>query len=226
MCFVGAFDFYRCGCHPGQQNWVRPLEVRVFIISKKFIKMMENIFQYHGEDISRWWRIYFKMMENIFQDYGEYISRWWKRYFQMIKNIFQVEKVTGVATGLRLDPAKLTQSTLHCAWVNIGSGRTEKVWFKIYLAVFFWTQMPDEANCVSLDHNCWFWDNQSGWTKFWGNNYSFRNDSCQPSQSVLEFNIIFNTFKDLRLSLRHQTDNLRFKTLNLLSVEFALTVHW
>ena len=56
-------------------------------------------------------------------------------------------------------------------------------------------------------------------------NYSFRNDSCQPSQSVLEFNIIFKTLKDLRLSLRHQTDNLRFKTLNLLSVEFALTVH-
>jgi len=24
---IGAFDFYRCGCHPGQQNWVRPLEV-------------------------------------------------------------------------------------------------------------------------------------------------------------------------------------------------------
>ena len=23
----GAFDFYRCGCHPGQQKWVRPLEV-------------------------------------------------------------------------------------------------------------------------------------------------------------------------------------------------------
>ena len=20
----------------------------------------------------------------------------------------------------------------------------------------FWNQMPDEANCVSLDHNCWF----------------------------------------------------------------------
>jgi len=24
---VGAFDFYRCGCRPGQQNWVRPLKV-------------------------------------------------------------------------------------------------------------------------------------------------------------------------------------------------------
>ena len=31
---------------------------------------------------------------------------------------FKVDEVTGVATGLRLDPANLTRSTLHCAWVN------------------------------------------------------------------------------------------------------------
>ena len=51
LSFLGAFDFYRCGCHPGQQNWVRPLEVSVFIISTKFIKMMENMFQDDGKHI-------------------------------------------------------------------------------------------------------------------------------------------------------------------------------
>ena len=54
-------------------------------------------------------------MEKMFKDDGKNISRRWKRYLKMMENIFQVEKVTGVATGLRLDPAKLTQSTLHCA---------------------------------------------------------------------------------------------------------------
>ena len=214
MCFVGAFDFYRCGCHPGQQNWVRPLEVRVFIISKKFIKMMENIFQYYGEDISRWCRIYFKMMEVIFQDYGEYISRWWKRYFQMIKNIFQVEKVTGVATGLRLDPAKLTQSTLHCAWVNIGSQRTAKVWFKTYLAVIFLE--PNDWGDLCLLRPQQLVIAQSKWlNKILGKIITLVY-SCQG--------LDFKT-SDLALDVRLITLDSR-PWISSLSVEFTLTVHW
>ena len=41
--------------------------------------------------------------------------------------------MTGVATGLRLDPSNLTRSTLHCAWVN---SQREKFYFSNWVNSF------------------------------------------------------------------------------------------
>ena len=155
-CLVaGAFDFYRCGCRPGQQNWVRPL--KVVIIQKKLqldhekrkqmqkfqtcnsdgreVKWEEQSFAFKSS-YSFWikslllgFNILFlskKLLKKafiffIYQKPSNSLRRELKLCFVLLMmRVAQVDGVTGVATGLAVDPATLATDTL----VGLGAHTT------------------------------------------------------------------------------------------------------